>query len=108
MGQAPFQRCQSEETSEIEVFGEYAEGLAHRGGYLEALLDGEPMVRGLLDNVLNRAALHELLDDVRLVVLLADVVHRDDVRMRAEAAHGRASRRTRARPDAPKPSVLIR
>ncbi len=45
------------------------------------------MVRGLLDDVLDRAALHELLDDVGLVVLLADVVDGDDVGMGAEAAH---------------------
>jgi hypothetical protein len=64
------------------------QGPAYLGGYLEALVDGKPVVGGLVDDVLDGAALHELLDDVWLAVLVADVVNGDDVRVRAEAAHG--------------------
>ena len=48
---------------------------------------------------------HVLLDDVRLPGLLADIVHRDEVRVPAEPPIDCASRATRSRPVASSPSV---
>ena len=49
--------------------------------------DREPMIVGPLDRIGDRSARHQLRDDVGLAVLVADVEHRDDVGMIAEARH---------------------
>jgi hypothetical protein len=63
------------------------EGLGNLGGYLEALVDGKPVVRGLVYEILHRAALHELGDDVGLSRFLADVVDGDHIGVVAQTAH---------------------
>ena len=62
----------------------------------------DPLREGALSQpVLHRPAGHELADDKESPVLLADVVHRDDVRMIAEARHG-----LRLALDAPPPGFV--
>ena len=58
-----------------------------RCAILQRLLERQPVLRRLLDHALDVAAAQQPADEVGLAVLLADVEHGDDVRVRAEAAH---------------------
>ena len=57
-------------------------------GDVNGLLQGEAVVGSVFNDPFNIAATHEFGDHVRLVLLLAQVEHGDDVGMGTEPTHG--------------------
>ena len=64
------------------------ESTRHLGGEAQGGRRVEPMVGSAADQVGERPAVHELLHDAWLALLVDDVVHSHDVRVRAETTHG--------------------
>ena len=61
--------------------------LAHRPGDTNRLRDGKAVLGGLVDQLLDITALHEVGDQVGLTFMLAYVVDDDDARVGTETSH---------------------